>query len=160
MLQDRGKTRARSMQDMSLVLANKARDTRSVSFNGVVAMVDAALHLNSVSADRRNELFVAVNENKIDVLRYTNLFKICQFFHIFKSKLIFCKLVSMHRKHASSGSVNLKSALQATIEKVSVGSDSQNAAVLSCVTRVCRSAGKILRVTAEWRMSACRTMSR
>ena len=80
MLQDRGKTRARSMQDMSLVLANKARDTRSVSFNGVVAMVDAALHLNSVSADRRNELFVAVNENKIDVLRYTNLFKICQFF--------------------------------------------------------------------------------
>ena len=62
------------MQDMSLVLANKARDTRSVSFNGVVAMVDAALHLNSVSADRRNELYVAVNENKIDVLRCTNLF--------------------------------------------------------------------------------------
>ena len=79
-LQDRGKTRARSMQDMSLVLANKARDTRSVSFNGVVAMVDAALHLNSVSADRRNELYVAVNENKIDVLRCTNLFKFCQFF--------------------------------------------------------------------------------
>ena len=63
------------MQDMSLVLANKARDTRSVSFNGVVAMVDAALHLNSVSADRRNELYVAVNENKIDVLRYTIFFK-------------------------------------------------------------------------------------
>ena len=58
------------MQDMAETLAKKARESRSVSFNGVSVMVDAALKWSNVSKERKTQISVAVNENKIDVLRY------------------------------------------------------------------------------------------
>merc|ERR1719297_626804 len=77
---------------MAETLAKKARESRSVSFNGVSVMVDAALKWSNVSKERKTQISVAVNENKIDVLR----------------------------KQVSAEPVNLKIALQATIEKDNV----------------------------------------
>ena len=71
--------RAISMQDMAETLAKKARESRSVSFNGVSVMVDAALKWSNVSKERKTQISVAVNENKIDVLRY--VFSVTHVFH-------------------------------------------------------------------------------
>ena len=68
--QSKRNQRAISMQDMAETLAKKARESRSVSFNGVSVMVDAALKWSNVSKERKTQISVAVNENKIDVLRY------------------------------------------------------------------------------------------
>ena len=60
------------MHDLNLSLAKQAREARSVSFNGVSIMVDAALKwgsLSSVSNEKRDELSEAVRKNDIEVLR-------------------------------------------------------------------------------------------
>ena len=78
------------MQDMEQSLASKARESRSVSFNGVSVMVDAALKWNSISKDQQKQLADAIDDNKIEILR----------------------------RQASLGTVNFELALQATIIKV------------------------------------------
>ena len=77
--QSKRNQRAISMQDMAETLAKKARESRSVSFNGVSVMVDAALKWSNVSKERKTQISVAVNENKIDVLRY--VFSVTHAFH-------------------------------------------------------------------------------
>ena len=99
------------MQDMAETLAKKARESRSVSFNGVSVMVDAALKWSNVSKERKTQISVAVNENKMDVLRY-----------VFSMTCLpwTVKIFSLlDRKQVSAEPVNLKIALQATLEKVS-----------------------------------------
>ena len=65
--------RAISMQELQPCFVNSVREmnreSRSVSFNGAVLFVEAALKLSSISAETKAELTDAINENKIDVLR-------------------------------------------------------------------------------------------
>ena len=63
---------ASSLHDLDLSLAKQAREARSVSFNSVSIMVDAALKLGSLSSvakEKRDELSEAVIKNDIEVLR-------------------------------------------------------------------------------------------
>ena len=60
------------MHDLNMSLAKQIKDSRSVSFNGVSIMVDAALKwgsLSSVSNEQRDELSEAVRKNDIEALR-------------------------------------------------------------------------------------------
>ena len=43
-----------------------------MSFNGVSVMVDAALKWSRVSEEKKTVISEAVNENKIDVLKYVS----------------------------------------------------------------------------------------
>ena len=56
MTQDKLSQRAMSVQDMEKSLANKARDHRSVSFNGVSVMVDTALKWSMIPKEQQTQL--------------------------------------------------------------------------------------------------------
>ena len=62
--------RAMSVQDMEKSLANKARDHRSVSFNGVSVMVDTALKWSMIPKEQQSQLSAAIDQNKIEVIRF------------------------------------------------------------------------------------------
>ena len=57
------------MQDMEKCLASKARDHRSVSFNGVSVMVDTALKWSMIPKEQQSQLSAAIDQNKIEIIR-------------------------------------------------------------------------------------------
>ena len=58
-----------SVQDMEKSLASKARDHRSVSFNGVSVMVDTALRWSMIPKEQQSQLSAAIDQNKIEIIR-------------------------------------------------------------------------------------------
>ena len=92
---DKRKTdRSKSIQDMQRTLIEKARETRTVSFSGVSAMVDAVLRFNSyiVTDQDKQRVNVATENNNIEEI---------------------LKLIS-------SGTIDLQTALVSALERVSV----------------------------------------
>ena len=86
--------RKKSIQDMHWTLVEKAKETRSVSFSGVSAMVDAVLRFSSytVTDQDKQQVNAAIEHNNIEEI----------------GKLI------------SSGTIDLQTALVSALERVSV----------------------------------------
>ena len=97
--------RSKSIQDMHYTLVEKAKETRTVSFSGVSAMVDAVLRFSSITVKDQDKDLVnaAIENNNIEEI---------------------WKLIS-------SETIDLQTALVSALERVS---DSNTGVSIDCVS--------------------------